>query len=55
MRYRVRAALTAALLVAAGVVATVIGSSSPAAAHAVNPADFQQVELARGSAKWVSR
>ncbi|WP_033443064.1 PQQ-dependent sugar dehydrogenase [Saccharothrix sp. NRRL B-16314] len=48
MRYRVRAALTAALLVAAGVVATVIGSSSPAAAHAVNPADFQQVELARG-------
>ncbi|WP_461118513.1 PQQ-dependent sugar dehydrogenase [Saccharothrix stipae] len=48
MRYRVRAAMTAALLVAAGVVATVIGSSSPAAAHAVNPADFQQVELARG-------
>ncbi|GAB2961477.1 lectin [Saccharothrix stipae] len=40
--------MTAALLVAAGVVATVIGSSSPAAAHAVNPADFQQVELARG-------
>ncbi|GAA1287138.1 lectin [Saccharothrix xinjiangensis] len=25
-----------------------IGSSSPAVAHAVNPADFQQVELARG-------
>ncbi|ONI80762.1 glycosyl hydrolase [Saccharothrix sp. ALI-22-I] len=51
MRYRVRAALSAALLVAAGVVATVIGSSPPAAAHAVNPADFQQVELARGVAE----
>ncbi|MFT7835863.1 PQQ-dependent sugar dehydrogenase [Saccharothrix sp. BKS2] len=42
---------TAALLVAAGVVATVVGTSSPAAAHAVNPADFQQVELARGVAE----
>ncbi|QQQ73978.1 PQQ-dependent sugar dehydrogenase [Saccharothrix sp. 6-C] len=51
MRYRVRAAMTAALLVAAGVVATVIGSSSPASAHAVNAADFQQVELARGVAE----
>ncbi|MEU4769366.1 PQQ-dependent sugar dehydrogenase [Actinosynnema sp. NPDC023794] len=48
MRYRVRAALTAALLVAAGVVATAVGSSPPAAAHPVNAADFQQVELARG-------
>ncbi|MCE6998718.1 PQQ-dependent sugar dehydrogenase [Saccharothrix sp. S26] len=42
---------TAALLVAAGVVTTVVGSSSPAAAHAVNAADFQQVELARGVAE----
>ncbi|MFC6090150.1 carbohydrate-binding protein [Saccharothrix lopnurensis] len=42
---------TAALLVVAGVVATVVGTSSPAVAHAVNPADFQQVELARGVAE----
>ncbi|MEU4770194.1 PQQ-dependent sugar dehydrogenase [Actinosynnema sp. NPDC023794] len=27
---------------------TMIGSAPPAAAHAVNPADFQQIELARG-------
>ncbi|MGM1064920.1 PQQ-dependent sugar dehydrogenase [Saccharothrix sp. Mg75] len=51
MRHRVRAASAAVLLVAAGVVATVVGSSAPAAAHAVNPADFQQVELARGVAE----
>ncbi|WP_199443504.1 PQQ-dependent sugar dehydrogenase [Umezawaea beigongshangensis] len=51
MRHQVRAAMSAVLLVAATVVATTIGSSPPAAAHAVNPADFQQVELARGVAE----
>ncbi|HEU5472433.1 MAG TPA: PQQ-dependent sugar dehydrogenase, partial [Actinophytocola sp.] len=38
----------AALLFAAGAVATTITSAVPAAAHPVNQADFQQIELARG-------
>ena len=48
MRSRFRAALTAAVLVAAGAATSMIGSAPQAAAHAVNPADFQQIELARG-------
>ena len=48
MRSRFRAALTAAVLVAAGMATSMIGSAPPAEAHAVNPADFQQIELARG-------
>ncbi|WP_276530113.1 PQQ-dependent sugar dehydrogenase, partial [Saccharothrix coeruleofusca] len=36
---------------AAAAVATVLGSPPPASAHAVDPADFQQVELARGVAE----
>jgi glucose/arabinose dehydrogenase len=51
MKTRAKAALTAAVLVAAGITATMISSAPPAAAHAVNPADFQQVELARGVAE----
>ena len=43
--------MSAVLLVAAAVVATAVGSAPPATAHAVNPADFQQVELARGVAE----
>jgi glucose/arabinose dehydrogenase len=42
------AAATAAVLTAAGMVATVLAPDSPAAAHPVNAADFHQVELARG-------
>jgi glucose/arabinose dehydrogenase len=48
---RLGAALSAAVLAAAGVVATVVNAAPPAAAHAVNPADFQQIELARGLAE----
>nr|WP_221379006.1 PQQ-dependent sugar dehydrogenase [Actinoplanes polyasparticus] len=48
MRRRAMAAAATAVLTAAGLVATVIGPDSPAAAHPVNAADFQQVELARG-------
>ncbi|WP_127508867.1 PQQ-dependent sugar dehydrogenase [Actinoplanes solisilvae] len=48
MRKRVMAAVTTAVLSAAGIVATTLGPGSPAAAHPVNAADFQQVELARG-------
>ncbi len=44
---RLRFGAGAALLVAAGLVAT----ASPAAAHAVNAADFQQVTLAKGAAE----
>ncbi len=51
MRMRFRATICAALLIAAGTTATMIGSAPPATAHAVNPADFQQVELARGVAE----
>ncbi|AGZ44101.1 ricin b lectin [Actinoplanes friuliensis DSM 7358] len=42
------AAAAAAVLTAAGLVATVLAPESPAAAHPVDAADFQQVELARG-------
>lgn len=48
---KLNAALAAVALVAASVVTTVITGATPAAAHAVNPADFQQVELARGVAE----
>ncbi|QFU89880.1 PQQ-dependent sugar dehydrogenase [Amycolatopsis sp. YIM 10] len=41
----------AAALVAAFLVAPVFTAPPPAAAHAVNPADFQQVELAKGVAE----
>ncbi|RSM91524.1 PKD domain-containing protein [Kibdelosporangium aridum] len=51
MRIRLRAAISAALLVVAGTAATMLGAAPPAAAHAVNPADFQQIELARGVAE----
>ena len=44
---RLRYAAGAALLVAAGLVAT----AAPAAAHPINPADFQQVTLAKGVAE----
>ncbi|GAB1510066.1 PQQ-dependent sugar dehydrogenase [Actinophytocola sp. KF-1] len=40
--------LAAFALVAATIVLPAITAPTPAAAHAVNPADFQQVELARG-------
>jgi hypothetical protein len=48
MKMHLNAGLSAAILVAAGVVATV---APPAAAHPVTAADFQQIELARGSAE----
>ncbi|MFG1993881.1 PQQ-dependent sugar dehydrogenase [Actinoplanes sp. NPDC048988] len=48
MRARASVAAATAVLTAAGMVATVIGTASPAASHPVNAADFQQVELARG-------
>ncbi|MBN6042237.1 PQQ-dependent sugar dehydrogenase [Amycolatopsis sp. 195334CR] len=41
----------AAVLVAATLVVPVLTAPAPASAHAVNPADFQQVELARGVAE----
>src|SRR5688572_18389587 len=50
MMSRTSAALATTLLVVANLVATVI-TAAPASAHAVNPADFQQVELARGVAE----
>jgi glucose/arabinose dehydrogenase len=51
MTLRAMAATAAAVLLAAGAAATVISPASPAAAHPVNSADFQQVELARGVAE----
>ena len=51
MTMRAIAATAAAVLLAAGVAATIISPASPAAAHPVNSADFQQVELARGVAE----
>src|SRR5687768_5650858 len=51
MRTRAIAAAATAALLAAGMAATIIGPGSPAAAHPVNAADFQQVELARGVAE----
>ncbi|GAA0514708.1 glycosyl hydrolase [Paractinoplanes deccanensis] len=51
MRTRATVAAATAVLTAAGMVATVLGRGSPVAAHPVNAADFQQVELARGVAE----
>ncbi|MFI9816381.1 PQQ-dependent sugar dehydrogenase [Saccharothrix variisporea] len=51
MRERLKAALPAALLVVAGAVAVTTATAPTAAAHTVNPADFQQVELAKGVAE----
>jgi len=49
MRIKLFAAISAALLIATGT--TVVTSAPEAAAHPVNAADFQQVELARGVAE----
>ncbi|ANZ41206.1 glycosyl hydrolase [Lentzea guizhouensis] len=54
MRKRLPAALSAALLTVATAVAVTaasVATAPPAAAHVVNPADFQQVELAKGVAE----
>jgi glucose/arabinose dehydrogenase len=51
MKLHLKAALTAAALVATGLVVATVNSPPPAHAVAVNPADFQQIELARGSAE----
>ena len=51
MTMRALTATAVALLLAAGAAATAISPASPAAAHPVNSADFQQVELARGVAE----
>src|SRR5687768_8455522 len=51
MRNRLTAALSAALLTVATAVAVSAVTAPPAAAHVVNPADFQQVELAKGVAE----
>src|SRR5690349_1404377 len=51
MTTRAMTATAAAILLAAGMAAAVTGTASPAAAHPVNAADFQQVELARGVAE----
>src|SRR3954465_14826766 len=50
MRRRLTAAISAALLTVAATVAISSGAAPPASAHTVNPADFQQVELAKGVA-----
>ncbi len=42
------AAAATVVLLATGTVATMLGPGSPVAAHPVNAAEFQQVELARG-------
>ncbi|RAS67412.1 glucose/arabinose dehydrogenase [Lentzea atacamensis] len=51
MRKRLTAVLSAALLTVATAVAVSAVTAPPAAAHVVNPADFQQVELAKGVAE----
>jgi glucose/arabinose dehydrogenase/PKD repeat protein len=51
MNIHLRAALTAAALVATGAMVATVESAPPATAHPVNPANFQQVELARGVAE----
>jgi glucose/arabinose dehydrogenase len=51
MATRTMAAAAAALLLAAGAAATIVSRAAPAAAHPVDAADFQQVELARGVAE----
>ncbi len=48
MKTRKSTAFFAAVVLAAGAMATVVGPAAPAAADPVNPADFQQIELARG-------
>jgi glucose/arabinose dehydrogenase len=48
---KINAALAASAVVAASVVTTVITAATPATAHAVNPADFQQITLAKGVAE----
>ncbi|WP_020524937.1 carbohydrate-binding protein [Catelliglobosispora koreensis] len=48
MKIRLHAALCAAALAGAAAVSVVLQPSNPAAAHPVNAADFQQIELARG-------
>ncbi|MFD8496717.1 carbohydrate-binding protein [Amycolatopsis sp. NPDC059657] len=48
MRNRLNTALSAALLAVAATAAISAGAAPPAAAHTVNPADFQQIELAKG-------
>jgi hypothetical protein len=55
MTKRALTATAAAVVLAAGMAAIIISPTPPAAAHPVNSADFQQVELARGWPKWVSR
>jgi glucose/arabinose dehydrogenase len=51
MGKRLDAAIFAALLAVAATVAVSAGAAPPASAHTVNPADFQQVELAKGVAE----
>lgn len=51
MKNRLTAVLSAAFLTVAGAVAVSATTAPPAAAHTVNPADFQQVELAKGVAE----
>jgi glucose/arabinose dehydrogenase len=51
MKRPLKAALAAAALVATGLTVSTANSPQPAQAVAVNPADFQQIELARGSAE----
>jgi glucose/arabinose dehydrogenase/PKD repeat protein len=51
MKSRIKAALSAALLVAATLAATAVNPATTAVAHPVNATDFQQVELARGVAE----
>ncbi|SNY24795.1 PQQ-dependent sugar dehydrogenase [Paractinoplanes atraurantiacus] len=48
MRVRATVAAATAFLTAAVLFTAILGPQSPAAAHPVNAADFQQVELARG-------
>jgi glucose/arabinose dehydrogenase len=48
MKKSISAAISAAVLAAGAVVAALTTAAAPAAAHAVNAADFQQIELARG-------
>ncbi|MFE2757835.1 PQQ-dependent sugar dehydrogenase [Actinosynnema sp. NPDC059335] len=51
MRRRLHAAASAALLTVAATAALTGGAAPPASAHTVNPAEFQQVELAKGVAE----
>jgi glucose/arabinose dehydrogenase len=51
MRTRATTATAVTVLLAAGAALSLTGPASPAAAHPVTAADFQQVELARGVAE----